>query len=123
VSNNYKYGDGGKVLLGRLKTHRVRNNHLKNKSRTKMITGLEVYVVGGRLHDFCLELNCFLSSVFYFSTLSAFKPEAANSPIVSRQDKMHYRKQDSGMAVSRLEEFWSNRLLPQLQCPAQPGQQ
>jgi hypothetical protein len=66
---------------------------------------------------------CFLFSVFYFSILSAFKAEVANRPVVSREDKMHYRKQDSGLVVSRLEEFWSKRLLPQLHCPAQPGQQ
>jgi hypothetical protein len=96
---------------------------IKAEQNDNRLTGLEVNVVAGRLNDFCLEPNCFLSSVFYYSTLSAFKPEAANRPVVSREDKMHYSKQESGMAVSRLEEFWSNRLLPQLQCPAQPGQQ
>jgi hypothetical protein len=92
---------------------------MKAEQKYIRLTGLAVYATGGRLHDFCLKLTAFFF-VFYFLTLSAFKAEVANRPIVSSEDKMHYRKQDSGMAVSRLEEYWSSRLLPQLHCPAQP---
>jgi hypothetical protein len=59
--------------------------------------------MGGRLRDFCLDFTFFFG--FYFSTLSTFKAEVANRPVVSRKDKTYYRKQESGMDVFLLEEI------------------